>query len=166
MAKTAVTVPIRKAQVLRIIRRNSPTTPEAFKKLGLRMKPLGAGVFRRVFRIGGCDLVVKFPLSEDSCFAEGIQHSVSEIKRIERLSRIDELKPHLPKIFYFDRKNGIIVMQYYPELKDGDGVDFLGKVVRKLVSRIGGVTMGDIHEGNIRLKRKGWEQLVFTDLGY
>ena len=111
------TIPVRKAKALKLIRKHSPTSPEAFKKLGLRLSYLGAGVFREVARIQGCDLVVKFPLDDGAgCYAEGIAHSLSEMKRIERLARISEMKPHLPKVFYFDRKNGIIVMNF--------GIDF------------------------------------------
>lgn len=161
------TTPVRKAQALKLIRKNSPTSPEALKKLGFRLAPLGAGLFREVFRISGCDLVVKFPLRlKDGSSDEGIGHSVSEIKRIERLKCVPELKMHMPKVFYFNRKTGVIVMQYYPDINAEDAVDYLGKIVRKLVSRICGVTMGDIHDGNVKLKRKGWEQLVFIDLGY
>lgn len=163
---TKQTVPMRKAKALKLIRKHSPSNPVAFVKLGFRLNYLGAGVFREVARIAGCDLVVKFPLDEADGPAEGIAHSISEMSRIEKLSRVPELKPHLPKVFYFDRKNGIIVMQFYPELKPNAAVELLGKILRKLVSRVAKVSMNDIHDGNVRRKRKGWEQLVFTDLGY
>ena len=158
---TKQTVPMRKAKALKLIRKHAPSTPEAFRKLGFKLTYLGAGVFREVARIAGCDLVVKFPLDE-----EGIAHSLSEVNRIERLSKVPELKSHLPKIFYFDRKHGIVVMNFYAELTPADAVELLGKIVRKLVSKVAGVTMGDIHDGNVRRKRKGWDTVTFIDLGY
>ena len=166
--KSKQTVPMRKAKALKLIRKHQPSNPAAFVKLGFRLNYIGAGVFREVARIAGCDLVVKFPLipEGDDEGPEGIAHSASEMQRIEKLARVAELKPHLPKVFYFDRKNGIIVMQFYPELKPDAAVELLGKIVKKLVSRVGRVAMSDIHDGNVRRKRKGWDQLVFTDLGY
>ena len=161
------TVPMRKAKALKLIRKHSPSSPAAFVKLGFRLKYLGAGVFREVARISGCDLVVKFPLHGKDGLREEIAHSLSEMHRIEKLSRrVPELKPNLPKVFYFDQKNGIIVMQWYPELTPAAAVELLGKIVKKLVSRVGRVAMSDIHDGNVRRKRKGWNQLVFIDLGY
>ena len=163
---TKQTVPMRKAKALKLIRKHAPSSPAAFVKLGFRLNYIGAGLFREVARIAGCDLVVKFPLHETDGPAEGIAHSLSEMQRIEKLARVAELKPHLPKVFYYDKKNGIIVMQFYPELKPADAVELLGKIVKKLVSRVGRVAMSDIHDGNVRRKRKGWNQLTFIDLGY
>ena len=166
MPASKQTVPVRKAKALKLIRKHGPVTPNDFKKLGLGLASIGAGVFREVARIKGCDLVVKFPLEEKGGYSYGIQHSISEMNRIARLSRVPELKPHLPKVFYFDRKNGIIVMNFYPDASDADKVDMLGSLVRKLVQRICRVTLGDIHAGNVRRKRKDWEIPLFVDLGY
>ena len=167
MPASKQTVPVRKAKALKLIRKHEPVTPKEFRKLGLGLESIGEGIFREVAKIKGCDLVVKFPLSDGGgCYSEGIQHSISEMNRITRLARVPELKPHLPKVFYFDRANGIIVMQYYPPLGEADAVEYLGKIVKKLVSKMCKIAMSDIHDGNIRKKRKGWEQLVFIDLGY
>ncbi len=110
--------------------------------------------------------MVKFPL-DDGGIADGIQHSISESNRIKRLSKIKELLPHLPKIHYHDRKNGILIMQYYPRPRDAEQtVEMLGKVIKKLVSRIARVQMSDVHADNVRKRRSGWQSAVFTDLGY
>src|ERR1700722_6019834 len=94
-----------------------PTSPTAFKSIGIKLRYLDEGVFREVYKISGCPLVVKFPL-EDGGIADGVQHSISEVNRIKRLSKIKELVPHLPKILYHDRKNGVLVMRYYPRPRD------------------------------------------------
>ena len=98
----------------------------------------------------GCPLVVKFPLNEEQDFAGGVQHSVSEVRRIKRLLRIQELKPHLPSVHYHDKKNGVLVMSYYHRMTPERGVELLGKIVQKLVSKIACVQMSDIHADNIR----------------
>jgi hypothetical protein len=140
-----------------------PTNPIAFKAAGIKLRYLSEGVFRKVYKISGCPLVVKFPLEEGG-IADGIQHSISEENRIKRLSKIKELLPHLPKILYFDRRYGILVMEYYKSLEGDKAVEQLGKVIKKLVSRIARVAMSDIHADNIRQGKRGG--LVFSDLGY
>ena len=158
------------ARALRIIRQNKPVIPEQWKALGFRFTFLGAGVFREVARIVGTDLVVKSPLDEGRGdahdYSEGIQHSKAEMNRLGRLARIDVLKPYLPTVYYFDARNGIIVMKFYPPINPKIKVELLGKVVKSLVSKLAGVSMGDIHEDNIRQKRSDWQVCVFTDLGY
>jgi len=122
-------------------------------------------VFRQVFKISGCPLVVKFPLEGE--IADGVQHSISEVNRIKRLSKIKEVLPHLSKIHYHDRKNGVLIMQFYPRPRnDAETVEMLGKVIKKLVSRIARVQMSDTHADNVRKRRGDWTSAVFTDLGY
>jgi hypothetical protein len=137
----------------------------AFREAGIKLRYLNEGVFRRVFKISGCPLVVKFPLEGE--IADGVQHSISEVNRVKRLSKIKELVPHLPKIHYHDRKNGVLIMQFYPRPRnDAETVEMLGKVIKKLVSRIARVQMSDIHADNVRKRRGDWTSAVFTDLGY
>jgi hypothetical protein len=120
-----------------------------------------------VYKIQGCPLVVKFPLNEEQDFDGGVQHSASEVRRIARLSRIQELKPHLPKVHYFNKENGVLVMSYYHRITPERGVELLGKIVQKLVSKIARVQMSDIHADNIRCQKDAnVGRLTFVDLGY
>jgi len=161
--KSSRVVPIR--TVIAQIIRNRPTSPQAFRDAGIKLRYLDEGVFRQVFKISGCPLVVKFPLEGE--IADGVQHSASEVNRVKRLSKIKELVPHLPKIHYHDRKNGVLIMQFYPRPRnDAETVEMLGKVIKKLVSRIARVQMSDIHADNVRKRRGDWTSAVFTDLGY
>lgn len=153
--------------VLRAIIKTHPRTPEDFRKAGIKLRYLDHGVFREVYKIQGCPLVVKFPLNEEQDFADGVQHSMSEIRRIKRLFRIQELKPHLPKIHYFDKESGVLVMSYYHRVTPERGVELLGKIVQKLVSKIARVQMTDIHADNIRVQKDAnVGRLTFVDLGY
>ena len=156
--KSSRFLPVR--TVLSRITKSRPTTPVEFRAIGIKLRFIDAGVFREVYKISGAPLVVKFPLDND-----GIQHSVSEMRRIRRLGRIKELLPHLPKVLYFNGKSGIVVMEYYKALDPEKGVELLGKVIKKLVSRIAKVAMSDIHADNIRQGKRG-EVVVFSDLGY
>jgi hypothetical protein len=160
-------------KALRLIRQNKPVSPADWKALGFKFEVVGHGVFREVCRIKGTDLVVKSPLYEGFLkpgqqpdYSEGIAHSKAEMNRLGRLARIDVLKPYLPTVYYYDAKHGQTVMKYYPPIAEKQKVELLGKVVKSLVSKLAGVTMGDIHEGNIRQKRGDWQVCVFTDLGY
>jgi hypothetical protein len=117
-----------------------------------------------VYKTVGTPLVIKFPLNEDQDFDGGVQHSISEVRRIKRLSQIKELIPHLPKVHFHDRKSGVLVMDYYQPLSSDKAVELLGKVIRKLVSRIARVAMNDIHCDNVRKGRRG--EVTFCDLGY
>jgi hypothetical protein len=154
--------------VLARITKNRPSTPSEFRDAGIKLRYIDMGVFRQVYKISGCPLVVKFPLGDGSgSVSDGIQHSISEVGRIKRLIGIKELTPHLPKIHYFDRKNGVLVMQFYPRPKDDEEtVELLGKIIKKLVSRIARVQMSDIHADNVRLKRQNLRSAIFTDLGF
>ena len=156
--KSSPFLPVRTV-IARIIK-EMPTTPRAFRDIGIKLRYIDEGVFRKVYKISGCPLVVKFPVDSG-----GIQHSVSEMRRIRRLGRIKELLPHLPKVLYFNGKSGLVVMEYYPALDPEKGVELLGKVIKKLVSRIAQVAMSDIHSDNIRRGKRG-EIVVFSDLGY
>jgi len=161
--KSSRVIPIR--TVIARITRNRPTSPQAFRDAGIKLRYLDEGVFRQVFKISGCPLVVKFPLEGE--IADGVQHSASEVNRVKRLSKIKELVPHLPKIHYHDRKNGVLIMQFYPRPRnDAETVEMLGKVIKKLVSRIARVQMSDTHADNVRKRRGDWTSAVFTDLGY
>ena len=154
--------------VLRAIIKNRPRTPEEFRKTGIKLRYIDHGVFREVYKVQGCPLVVKFPLNEDQDFDDGVQHSMSEVRRIARLSRIQELKPHLPRIFYHDKENGVLVMRYYPKMEKDRAVELLGAIVKKLVSKIARVQMSDIHSDNIRHQKdaSATGRLVFVDCGY
>jgi hypothetical protein len=158
------------ARALRLIRQHKPVTPQEWAALGFKFTVLGSGVFREACRIKGTDLVVKSPLDEGRGehhdYTDGIQHSKSEMNRLGRLSRVDVLKPYLPTVYYYDAKHGQIVMKYYPPVPKHLVVGALGRVIKSLVSKLAGISMSDIQESNMRLKRKDWEVCVFTDLGY
>lgn len=164
-----------KAQALRIIRRTKPTTPEEFREIGLHVTFIGNGVFREVCKIDGQRLIAKFPIADDpegEDFSSGRKHARDEMKRITALLKFKVLRPHLPKIRYYDPESGVIVMDWYEKfISDDDKLMSLGTVMRKLIKVITKVKCSDIHGGNILCKAYNPEtgargDAVFIDLGY
>jgi hypothetical protein len=155
---------------LRKIRHDRPATVSAFKKI-FRLRSVGRGVFREVYRIVGTGLVVKLV----RCYPEynrpeGIRHARSEVNRIKRLRALGVLRVHLPTIHYWDRKTGTIVMDEYVT-ESSENITLLGKVIQKMVKKLIGVSMTDIHRGNIGVARvkvgkKYHDRIIFLDLGY
>ena len=71
---------------------------------------LGYGSFREVYNIFGTSLVVKIPIEGDG----NVTHSRREIRRIRQVLRrknLTHVRRYVPKIYYVDYKNGIIVME-------------------------------------------------------
>lgn len=163
MTRAAATI-----RATRLIRVHSPTTKEAFAKIGLPLRYLNAGVFRKVYGIRGVDLVVKIPIigveSKDA-IQSAIRHSAQEVSRVKRLYAVKELRPHLPKIYHYDKKSGVIVMRRYEKVSSVDHAEGLGMIITKLVRRICGVKLDDIHSNNIKRKKPDSPDVVFVDLG-
>jgi len=164
-------------QIVNLIKKHKPTKPEAFAAIGvtLEKKALGAGIFREAVKVKGYPLVVKFPLWEEVegalCNKDGIEHSNAEVKKIVGL-QTSWLKKFLPKIYYHDKKHGIIVVHWYKEFTASGSASAeknkfraLGKMVSFAVNRSTGAKITDIHEENVRQgDSKG--AIILIDTGY
>ena len=86
----------------------------------LKLKFIGDGAFRKVYRIVGTEFVVKFP----SCRSNDIdkEHSRIEYQRcydIMHQERWYLLRRYTPKVYYYNPKTGVLLMHYYePVAKD------------------------------------------------
>jgi hypothetical protein len=171
--KTARTI----RTAIRRIKQFKPTTEGGFMSAGVPLKrtALGVGVFRESFKAVDLPLVVKFPLcdgplSKNPDYHESKWHTTTEVKRIARLSKFPFMRKYLPKIYYHDRKSGVLVMHWY----DGFNDDFtrycsLGNMTADLMYRLTGVKTIDIHGGNTRTSnpRKGEKgRTILIDIGY
>lgn len=155
------------------IRAYKPVNLEGFVWAGvpLEKKPIGTGAFREVLQVKDCPLVVKFPLAEGledddlPDFRSSVRHSALEMKKLERLTKFKWMRRFLPKVYYYDRKHGIIVMQFY---EDFDYDSFYGcasaEFVRTLIRRSTGVMISDYGPDNVRRGKD--DQLVLIDCGY
>lgn len=164
---------------IRRIKQFKPTTEGGFMSAGvpLKSKVLGAGVFRESFMAVDLPLVVKFPLcggdmpkSKNPDYHEGKWHTTTEVKRIERLSKFTFMRKYLPKIYYHDRKSGVLVMHWYDEFND-DFIRYcsLGNMAADLMYRLTGVKTIDIHGGNTRTSNRLEDEkgrTILIDIGY
>lgn len=148
-------------QVLRLIQKHQPAEPSDFNRIGVSLeRGVKAGVFRDVRKIKGLPLVVKFPMGHS-----GKIHSTVEVRKIKKISKIRSLRKYLPTVYYHDRKSGILVMSWHREFKDDkDAFNALGKMTTRALRQWSGVTVTDIHEGNV-LQGKG-NEIILVDLGY
>jgi hypothetical protein len=161
------------------IRKFSPKTPFDFAKIGVPLKARaeGSGVFREAVGALYLPLVVKFPLcggkmpaSGNDDYHEGKRHTTAEVKRIARLGKFSFMRKYLPKVYYHDRKSGVLVMHWYDTfINDFDAYCSLGNMVADLMYRLTGVKTIDIHSGNTRTsspKRKDRGRTILIDVGY
>jgi len=128
--------------------------------LCLQLEYLGSGAFRDAYRIAHTDLLVKFPLGHD-----GKVHSRAEMRKNQKLGGYPFLKKHLPPVYYWNSKTGVLVTKYYPHAKLRRTWDAMGVVIGELLKNLVGVEHTDLWSGadNVRMDN-GY--LVFTDLGY
>jgi hypothetical protein len=166
----------RTRRALRIIRKAQPKTVEAAQAaLGMACREIGQGAFRTAYHIYGTTLLIKFPLScrykireveggeEVWSDAEGKNHSRMEVKKIRALLEFPMWRKHLPPIYYFNGRDGVIVTKYYRR-SDKFSTEFARNIlIGELVREFCNVILGDITEDNIR---EFESHLVLIDLGY
>jgi hypothetical protein len=166
---------MRTQEALRRIKTKRPTSLNEFKALGLLGKYVGRGVFRETFRVTGTNLIVKFPLNEardcrTPVYKGGIAHSRTEMRRLTKLKKIKALRTHLPKVWYYDKTHGIVVMTHYIKFGGYGGwkkMELLGSVINKLIKQYAHTAMNDITGDNTRMTAgEGNKRIVFVDLGY
>ena len=161
---------------IRRIKQFKPTTEGGFMSAGVPLGSLlGSGAFRVSFKVADLPLVVKFPLcdgllSKNPDYHEGKWHTTTEVKRIERLSKFPFMRKYLPKIYYHDRKSGVLVMHWYDEFND-DFIRYcsLGNMAADLMYRLTGVKTIDIHGGNTRTSNRLEDEkgrTILIDIGY
>ena len=179
-----------KRRALRIIRHTQPRTVEDLWSSGLILTEVGkrGGAFRRAYRIAGTNLVIKFPRKgwADS-WEDSKKHTRDEVKKIRTLSQYRCFRHHLPPVYYYKGRDGVMVTDYYPyvnwkgasiiladvvkeftgvELRDvvGDN-DRASIILADVVKEFTGVELGDVVGDNVRAKSK-LDNVVMVDCGY
>jgi len=157
---------VAKRRALRIIRTVQPKTArnlpglvlrEIFSKTKKGMKANGA--FRQAYRIVGTGLVIKFPRPD---YADNAGHTRDEVKKIRELSKYRSLKKHLPPVYYYNRRDGVMVTDYYPFVCPDRGKNV---ILSDVIFELTGVHLDDIMGDNVRSKGKDGNP-IFCDLGY
>jgi hypothetical protein len=129
-------------------------------------------VFRSAYRVKDTDLVIKFPQEPNKNYAKS--HSAAEVRKIKHFTQYKSLRPHLPKIFYHDKKSGVLVMKrYYPisrsegplvnHCNDGE-YDWRLLLIGKLIEDLTGKPFEDGFGRNLAVDENN--VLKFIDIGY
>ena len=160
---------------IRIIKDWKPRTNQDLKKTGLAFTYIGEGAFRRAFQIDGLPLVIKFPRldGDDNDARTCIRHSVIEMRKIEALRKFRLMRPHIPKVYYFDKTSGVIVMEYIDDTQQS--TDFantndarafgINLLVQRLIRAYTGIIIDDFSIENVRYDRKTYK-LKLIDVAY
>lgn len=162
-------------RVLRKVRKNHPAGPEDFKKLGIRIRPLGVGAFRSVYRVNGVNLVVKFPRPGTDFIINKI-HTRTELARIKKFRRFGWMRKYLPKVYYHNSKTGVSIIEFYDDSKQmmtrgiwGNSqqqrMQAMCNMAQDLIHRLTGTRMTDITDENVRVDQKK-RVVKLIDLAY
>jgi hypothetical protein len=149
-----------KRRALRIIRHTQPRTVEDLRNSGLILTEVGkrGGAFRQAYRIAGTNLVIKFPRKD---WADSKEHTRDEVKKIRTLSQYRCFRHHLPPVYYYNERDGVMVTDYYPYVNWKGPSIILADVVKEFT----GVELGDVVGDNVRAKSK-LDNVVMVDCGY
>ena len=157
----------RKGPIKRIVQRIralKPRTVEEARAAGFKMRKLGEGMYRRVYKVKNYDIVFKFPGATAETKTGGRKHAAQEMNRLKRLRRCEALHRFLPEIYYYDKDSGVIAMKYYPPFADfEEEADAMGRMIGTLIQKLTRVRCNDIHTENVRQNR---EDTVIIDLGF
>jgi hypothetical protein len=168
----------RTRRALRLIRRGQPKTVTEARASGLTLGEVGKdeGAFRCAYRIYGTDLLIKFPLHyrcrKDETEGgpevwrnkDGINHTRMEVKKIRALREFPVMRKHIPPVYYFHSRDGVIVTKYYPKVKAKWVQHAVNRLLGDMVKKYCGVVLGDLTPENLRAV--SYENLVIIDLGY
>jgi hypothetical protein len=160
------------AKALKLIRENRPVNLLAATCLGLKCVHVGFGVFRSAYHIKDTNLVIKFPQEPDKTYAKF--HSAAEVRKIKHFIQYKSLRPHMPKIYYYDPKSGVIVMKRYYKMRKTEGplvnhwndgeYDWRLLLIGKLIKDLTGKQFEDGFGSNLAVDEKNVLKII--DLGY
>jgi hypothetical protein len=99
------------------------------------------------------------------------------IKKIKKYKKYKNLRKYIPKVYYTDLENDVIVMRFYPKYRhtksheswyegwheDGCYFNRTFDNLELLFEKVG-IYLGDVHDGNVRQTKSG--QLKIVDLGF
>ena len=138
---------------------------------GFKSYSLGSGAYRRVYKLCGIPLVVKFPLTELECDKK---HSVLEYKAWGRIIRgqrkYKKLIPYLPKMYFIDDTTGVLISQYCTPLNHSR----MKSYARQIAAMVGDIVdltwdgrmygTKDMHYENMGIDEHG--QIKIIDMGF
>ena len=115
--------------IVRILNRIRPKRIEDLKgKIAYRA--IGIGAFRAAYVLDN-QVVIKFPISWVSwgCRRHA-QREIAAIRRIQQLKKMKHLRRYIPKVYYMDYSNGVIVMDRLCRKSGSGETEFTSAVER------------------------------------
>jgi hypothetical protein len=162
----------RTRRALKLIRKHQPKNLKEAQALGIgHLQRVGAGAFRTGYRIYGTSLFIKFPVicnnpysSDEVTDFEGKNHTRMEVKKIRRLRENKIMAGHMPPIYYFNTRDGVLVTKFYKPVLNWRMDSGKSRILGKLIKALTGVTLADVIGDNLKID--GHDRLIFVDLGY
>jgi hypothetical protein len=160
---------IRLNQVVEIFKTKKPKTVGEMLKLGIKLRGMDSGVFRKVYKVTGAPLVVKIPQhTGGSCK----RHAVAENRAINKINKtvsLEGLRKFMPVVYYFDNDTGIAVVHYYKPIVPYGARSMVSNLIHQLIIMIWPYAINgrsvDMHSGNIAVD-PDTNQPKIIDLGY
>lgn len=106
-------------EVISLFKKHKPKTAKAAIKLGIKLKYLSSGVYRDAYYIQRLGIVIKFPRPLTKKYGKewhecNLNHAQLEIDALNTIWYVSKvLSKHLPKVYYIDRDNGVIIVKKY-----------------------------------------------------
>lgn len=154
--------------VTKLFEEKAPKTILDVEALGLKVKEIGNGEYRTVYRIIGLPLVVKVP---NNTGREGRKHGTAEYRTIKRITRSTKkyvkLQRYMPKVYNFNAKTGVTLMHHYRPVSRTYRYAISG-LLNSLVDLVWPYAAKghecDIHGANVGMSDEN--KPVLLDLGY
>ncbi len=102
----------REQKLIASIKKIEPKTPAELKRGGIRIRRYAFGCFRKVYKLIGFSLVIKFPLSDTHELRMTRSHARKEQRSFRRL-QISLLRALVPEILYWNSRWGVTVVRFY-----------------------------------------------------
>ena len=122
------------------------------RKTGLKLRKLGEGLDRIVYRVEDSNLVVKFCRFErDRLDRSGQSYAeYSSWKTIMRSKKkYKSLQKYMPEIYYFNAITGVTLVKMYHKITFGEAQKVNHSINAAFYSVLGNLSDADLHEHNI-----------------
>lgn len=156
----------KKSQIDELVSRFETVRPKSLaevEKMKYDLKYIGSGAYRVTYKFGSLPVVIKIPHRRS-----GKSHSMAEYRTIRTINRFKKYKPlkgYMPKVYYFDKKTGIMIMHYYKKVPKNSSYA-IGILMESLTGLVWHHEESecDIYGENMGFTEDGCP--VITDLGY
>lgn len=151
-------------KVVALLKRHQPADVYHAVKVDIPLEFLGQGCYRSTLAVKGLPIVIKFPHRAIGTRVRkyNMRHTRLEVAAIRKIGKIRGMRKHVPELFYWSKKTGVVVMRRYDAGTVTYGNHKLSQLIEKL-EEICDITEHDFGGYNIGKDKKG--NIVFLDLG-